>query len=195
MLAATIRTPERGPGGMAPDSLPFVLQHLSDTELGERLAIRTLELIDIPSESRDEARLAEHLLRALQAGGVAARDAGDGCVLTDPHGAADGPLVLLGGHLDTVPAQGNRPGRRDADAVHGLGAADMLGAVAVAVELALAAAQPGATDGWDMRPQHVEAMIEGARKATADVLRCNGFSTATSWSRIASVKPVPTLPA
>jgi NTE family protein len=31
-----------------------------------------------------------------------------------------------------------------------------------------------ATDGWDMRPQHVEAMIEGARKATADVLRSRG---------------------
>jgi succinyl-diaminopimelate desuccinylase len=46
--------------------------------------------------------------------------------------------VLLAGHLDTVPAQGNRPGHRDADAVHGLGAADMKGAVAVIVELALA---------------------------------------------------------
>jgi succinyl-diaminopimelate desuccinylase len=78
---------------------------------------------------------------------VAARDAGDTCVITDRIGPADTPWVVLGGHFDTVPAQGNRPGRRDAETVHGLGAADMLGAVAVAIELALAAAAPGGQNG------------------------------------------------
>ncbi|MBW3629988.1 MAG: aminopeptidase P N-terminal domain-containing protein, partial [Gemmatimonadetes bacterium] len=38
-----------------------VLERLSDAELGERLAARTLELIDIPSVSRDEAALAAAL--------------------------------------------------------------------------------------------------------------------------------------
>src|SRR5215213_181171 len=99
----------------------------SDRELGERLAARTLELIDIPSESRDEAGLAEHLLGLLPG----ASDLGDTAVLAGP----DGARVLLGGHLDTVPAQGNRPGRRDPDRVHGLGASDMKGALAVMVEL------------------------------------------------------------
>lgn len=122
-----------------------MLQRFSDAELGERLAARTLELIDIPSESRDEEALAAHVLAVLQDGGVAARDAGDTCVVTDPIGPATGPLVVLGGHFDTVPAQDNRPGRRDAQTVYGLGAADMLGAVAVAMEVALAAA--GARDG------------------------------------------------
>ncbi|UTI62798.1 succinyl-diaminopimelate desuccinylase [Paraconexibacter antarcticus] len=117
-----------------------MFQHLSDAELGERLAARTLELVDIPSESRAEDELAAHALGVLQAGGVPARDAGDTCVLADPVGAADGPLVLLGGHFDTVPAQGNIPGSRDATHVHGLGTADMLGAVAVAMEVALALA-------------------------------------------------------
>jgi succinyl-diaminopimelate desuccinylase len=46
--------------------------------------------------------------------------------------------VLLAGHLDTVPAQGNLPGSRDAERVHGLGASDMKGALAVMIELALA---------------------------------------------------------
>jgi succinyl-diaminopimelate desuccinylase len=98
-----------------------------DTDLGERLAARTLELIDIPSESRDEARLAAHVLDLLPG----ARDLGDTGVLAGPEGAR----VLLGGHLDTVPAQGNRPGRRDRERVHGLGAADMKGALAVMIEL------------------------------------------------------------
>jgi succinyl-diaminopimelate desuccinylase len=102
--------------------------------LAERLAARALELIDVPSESRDEQRLFAHVLGVLQGGGVPVRDAGDGCIV-----AGDGPIVLAG-HLDTVPAQDNRPGRRDADTVHGLGAADMKGALAVMVELALAGA-------------------------------------------------------
>ena len=40
-----------------------------------------------------------------------ARDAGDTCVLAGATARGDRPLVLLAGHLDTVPAQGNLPGR------------------------------------------------------------------------------------
>jgi succinyl-diaminopimelate desuccinylase len=108
--------------------------------LSERLAARTLELVDVPSQSRAEARLAAHVLQVLRDGGVEARDAGDTCVLAGVTARRDRPLLLLAGHFDTVPAQGNLPGRRDAGAVHGLGAADMKGAVAVMVELALALA-------------------------------------------------------
>jgi len=104
--------------------------------LGRRLAERTLELIDIPSESRAEDRLAAHVGELLRAGGVPVRDLGDTCVLAGPPGA---PL-LLAGHLDTVPAQGDRPARIDGDRVHGLGASDMKGALAVMIELALAGA-------------------------------------------------------
>src|SRR4051812_38112915 len=106
-----------------------------------RLAARTLELIDVPSESRDESALATLILGALRAGGVdGIRDAGDTCVLAGVTERRDRPLVLLAGHLDTVPAQDNRPGHLDVDprqaidgTVHGLGAADMKGAVAVMV--------------------------------------------------------------
>lgn len=105
----------------------------------DRLAARVLELVDVPSESRDEARLAEHVLAVLRDGGVPVRDAGDTCLVA----GADAPRVLLAGHLDTVPAQDNRPGRRDGEAVHGLGACDMKGALAVMIELALAGVDAG----------------------------------------------------
>jgi succinyl-diaminopimelate desuccinylase len=108
---------------------------VSDEELARRLAARTLELVDIPSESRDEAAIARHVLSVVPG----ARDAGDGCVLV-----GDGPIVLAG-HFDTVPAQDNRPGRADADAVHGLGASDMKAALAVMIELALSERAPGTT--------------------------------------------------
>ncbi len=112
----------------------------------ERLAARTLELIDVPSESRDEAALVGYVLGALEAGGVAVRDAGDTCLLAGVLERGERPLVLLAGHLDTVPAQENRPGRVEGDAVHGLGAADMKGSLAVMLELALAGAGGGAVD-------------------------------------------------
>ena len=98
--------------------------------LAERLAARTLELVDIPSESRLEARLAAHV-----GGLLGADDLGDDCVLV-----RRGAPVLLAGHLDTVPAQDNLPGRIDGGRVHGLGASDMKGALAVMIELALAGA-------------------------------------------------------
>lgn len=107
-----------------------------DAVLADRLAARTLELVDVASESRDEAALATHVLGVLRDGGVEVRDAGDSCLVAE-FGAAGGPPVVLAGHLDTVPAQGNRPGRRDEQAVHGLGASDMKAALAVMIECAL----------------------------------------------------------
>ena len=106
-----------------------------DTALAGGLAERLTAMIDIPSPSRDEDALAAYVLDAL---GPLARDAGDSCVLTGPRSRNERPLVLLAGHLDTVPEQGNLPSRRAEGVVSGLGAADMKGALAVMIELALA---------------------------------------------------------
>ncbi len=95
------------------------------------LAARTLELVDIPSESRNEAAVVEHVRSLLPL-----RPAYDGdTVLFYPGGR-----VVLAGHYDTVPAQGNVPGRLEDGWVVGLGASDMKGGVALMVELALAGA-------------------------------------------------------
>jgi succinyl-diaminopimelate desuccinylase len=97
------------------------------------LATRTLELVDVASESRQE-RVVMDLVRSLLPG-EPLYDDGDAIV----WGERAAPVVLAG-HLDTVPAQENLPGRIAGGAVHGLGASDMKGGVAVMLELALAGA-------------------------------------------------------
>jgi len=117
------------------------------TQLAERLAKRTLELVNIPSESGHEAEIRDHLL-ALVPEGLRADYAGDEAYLFAPTRRTGAPLIVLAGHYDTVPAQGNLPGRIEGDAVHGLGASDMKGGVAVALELVRDRAQglPGTAD-------------------------------------------------
>ncbi len=91
--------------------------------IAERLADRTLALVDIRSESHAEQDAVSYVLETLRAGDVPARDAGDSCVLAGVTERGERPLVLLAGHLDTVPAQDNWPGRRRDGRVEGLGAA------------------------------------------------------------------------
>jgi succinyl-diaminopimelate desuccinylase len=117
------------------------------TDLESRLAERTLELVDIASESDAERNIVEHVLDVLTEGGVPLRDAGDTCVLAGATRRSTRPLVLLAGHLDTVPAQDNLPGRRTREHVEGLGASDMKGGVAVMLELALAGSSARVDDG------------------------------------------------
>ncbi|HEY5057385.1 MAG TPA: succinyl-diaminopimelate desuccinylase [Gaiellaceae bacterium] len=98
------------------------------------LAQTTLQLVDVPSESRSEEALAA-LVRELVPG-PALYDDGEVLLYGDP-----GSPVLLAGHLDTIPAQDNLPGRIEGGAVHGLGASDMKGGVAVMIELARSGAR------------------------------------------------------
>jgi len=102
--------------------------------LAERLAARTLELVDIPSESRSEAEIAAHVTSLVPAAYTAEYAADDAFVFARPRrGGRD--LVVLAGHWDTVPAQENLPGRMVDGAVVGLGASDMKGGLAVLLEL------------------------------------------------------------
>jgi succinyl-diaminopimelate desuccinylase len=95
------------------------------------LAARTLELVNVPSESRREDAAMELVRRLLP--GEPLFDDGEAIV----WGSRAAPVVLAG-HVDTVPAQANLPGSIVDGAVHGLGASDMKGGVAVMLELARA---------------------------------------------------------
>jgi succinyl-diaminopimelate desuccinylase len=99
----------------------------------ENLARRTLELVDIPSESRHEAAIAAYVRDAVLRPAIYEDE--DVLFFGERTGR---PFVVLAGHLDTVPAQGNLPGRLGEGVVHGLGASDMKAGLAVMIELARA---------------------------------------------------------
>ncbi len=110
-----------------------------------RLAERTLELVNIPSPSRDEAELLAHVADLVSLPLTYRTDE----ALLFATERTNRPLVLLAGHLDTVPAQDNLPGRIEDGWVTGLGASDMKGGLAVMIELATWAAA-GASTAYDV---------------------------------------------
>ena len=101
----------------------------------------TAELVDIPSESHHEAAITDHLegeLRALAHLDV--ERVGANLVARTQLGRAT--RVVLAGHTDTVPANGNERARIDDDVLWGLGAADMKGGLAVFLAIARALPDP-----------------------------------------------------
>ena len=108
---------------------------------------KTAELIDVASVSYDEGAIADLIearLRAVPA--LAVHRVGDNVVARTDLGR---PLrVLIGGHSDTVPPNGNAAARIDGDVVWGLGAADMKAALAVMLDLAATVDEPVVDVTW-----------------------------------------------
>jgi succinyl-diaminopimelate desuccinylase len=100
------------------------------------LAERALDLVNIPSESGSEAEVAAYVDTWVPM--HTAWSDSDSVIYAKREGK---PLVLLAGHTDTVPAQGNLPGRIEDGWVVGLGASDMKGGLAVMIELGRWAAE------------------------------------------------------
>jgi len=107
------------------------------------LATRTLALVDLASPSGQEQAVYRYVRAEVSLDRL--YDDGESLLFAKRGGR---PLVLLAGHTDTVPEQGNLPGRLENGAVHGLGATDMKGGLAVMIELAGWAA--GADLGFDL---------------------------------------------
>jgi succinyl-diaminopimelate desuccinylase len=101
----------------------------------------TAELVDVPSVSFEEAALVDRLedeLRSLDH--LEVTRVGDNLVARTQLGR-DRRLILAG-HTDTVPADGNGTARVDGDVLWGLGSADMKGGLAVFLELARTVPDP-----------------------------------------------------
>lgn len=98
------------------------------------LARLALDLVDIPSVSRHEQLVTAWIAdRVASLPHVRIVHRQDDAVVFGPPGRPD---VVLAGHSDTVPEQGNLPGRLEDGHVHGLGASDMKGSLAVMLALA-----------------------------------------------------------
>jgi succinyl-diaminopimelate desuccinylase len=91
-------------------------------------------LIDTPSELGDEARLCSELEQRFSDtyDGEAITRVGNSVVIGRPTGK---PLILLVGHIDTVPSQGQPATYEQDGKLFGLGASDMKSGVAVMIHL------------------------------------------------------------
>jgi succinyl-diaminopimelate desuccinylase len=105
------------------------------------LLAATAELVAIPSVSHNEAALADHVEGRLRAvPGLQVDRVENNVVARTTLGRPR--RLLLGGHLDTVPANNNETARVDGDVLWGLGSADMKAGLAVMLQLATTVAEP-----------------------------------------------------
>ncbi len=108
---------------------------------GDPIAL-TAALVDIPSESRQEARIADEVEAALreQTHGFEIVRHGNAVLARTKLGRPT--RALLAGHLDTVPIADNVPSHRDGDELHGCGTVDMKSGDAVFLHLAATVTEP-----------------------------------------------------
>jgi succinyl-diaminopimelate desuccinylase len=108
---------------------------LADADAGDLLLL-TAALVAVPSPSHREEALAvavEQRMRT-RAPRLTVDRVGENVIVRTDLGRER--RVVLGGHLDTVPPNGNERPRLDGDVLHGLGSADMKSGLAVLLRLA-----------------------------------------------------------
>ena len=102
----------------------------------------TAALVDIPSESRHEERIADEVEAALRAQTPGFEIIRNGNAVLARTALGRPTRVLLAGHLDTVPVADNLPSRRDTESLHGCGTTDMKSGDAVFLHLAATVTAP-----------------------------------------------------
>ncbi|MCD0448016.1 succinyl-diaminopimelate desuccinylase [Actinocorallia sp. API 0066] len=106
-----------------------------DMDLSQDVTSLVRELVDTPSVSGAERALADAVEAGLRAQ-PHLEVVRDGDTLVARTHLGRGERVVLAGHLDTVPENGNLPSRLDGDLLWGLGSCDMKGGLAVLLHLA-----------------------------------------------------------
>ena len=101
----------------------------------------TAQLVDIPSVSGAERRIADAVEQALRTYPHLTVDR-DGEAVVARTSAGHAERVVIAGHLDTVPDAGNLPSKLERGRLYGLGACDMKGGVAAALRLAATVPAP-----------------------------------------------------
>ncbi|MER6030610.1 succinyl-diaminopimelate desuccinylase [Streptomyces sp. NPDC001851] len=114
---------------------------MSMLDLTADVVTLTRALVDLPSESGREDVIADAVESALRGLPHLTVDRVGNSVVARTGLGRPGRAVIAG-HLDTVPATGNLPSRLADGRVHGLGACDMKGGVAVALRLAATVPAP-----------------------------------------------------
>lgn len=107
---------------------------------GDAAAV-TAQLVDVPSVSGDEQRIADLVEQAL-VGLPHLTVERDGNVVRASTELGRPERVVLAGHLDTVPIKANVPSWRERDQLYGRGTCDMKGGVAVQLRLAATVPEP-----------------------------------------------------
>jgi succinyl-diaminopimelate desuccinylase len=128
----------------------------------------TAELVDIPSVSHHERAIADHIEKLLRAVAWLEVDRlGDNVVARTALGRPQ--RLVLAGHVDTVPVNGNDRARIDGDVLHGLGSCDMKSGVAVLAELARTVSAPAVDVTYVFYEcEEVEARFNGINRLFAD---------------------------
>ena len=107
----------------------------------------TASLVDVPSVSGGESRLADEVETALKAIDHLTIDRdGDAILARTDLGRAQ--RIVVAGHLDTVPVADNLPSRRDGERLFGCGTSDMKAGLAVMLRVAATVQAPRHDVNW-----------------------------------------------
>ena len=155
-----------------------------DLDLSQDPAALTAALVDIPSVSGDEERLANIIDAALRRLPHLElfRD-GNAMVARTTLGRPE--RVVLAGHIDTVPIADNLPARLEGDLLYGCGGCDMKSGVAVQLRLAASLPEPRRDVTYVFYDgEEVEAERNGLLRLSREFARsCSTATWRCCWSR------------